>query len=118
MPISQDEIKENLRTLAENSPALKTVNEEERTERIDAMMGSTPEQMLQLIKIFEEENLRMNQIDEDFEGHEQEIKQFLADSKIEKKNNERKERIEKEIVNKANDENYAEDLLKKLDEIV
>lgn len=115
---TQDEIKEKLQSLIDESPALKTVTEEERGERIDAMMGATPEQMLQLIKIFEDEKFRMNQVDEDFEGHEQEINKFIADSKNEKKNFERKERIEKENSDRVNDDQYTEGLLKKLDEII
>jgi hypothetical protein len=118
MPINQDEIKEKLLKLAEDSPALKTLSEEERTERMDAMTGATTEQMLKLIKIFEDENLRIKQIEEDPDGSEIQINQFIAETKIEKKNNDRKERIEKEFILKADDDKYAEDLIKKLNEIV
>ena len=118
MPTDQNEIKEKLYALAEASSALKTLSEEERTERMDAMMGATTEQMLKLIKIFEDENLRIKNIDVDFEGSVQQINQFIAETKIEKKNSERKERIEKENILKADDDKYAEDIIKKLDEIV
>jgi hypothetical protein len=118
MPNTQDEIYSKLQELIDVSPALQTLPEEERNERRDAMMGSTPEQMQHLIKIFEDEQLRMKQIDEDFEGHEQEINEFISNSKVEKKNFDRSQRKEKENTVKVNDEKYAEDLLKKLDEVV
>jgi len=118
MPNKEEEIKSKLQELIDKSPALQTLPEEEKNERIDAMMGATPEQMEQLVKIFSDEQLRMKQIDEDFEGHEQEINEFISNSKDEKKTFDRRERIEKENSTKANDEKYAEDLLKKLDEVV
>ena len=118
MPENSYEIKDRLQQLIDESPALKTLSEEERAERIDAMMGANEEQMKQLIKIFEDEKKLMQDIDEDFEAHEQEINEFLTESKKEKKAFDKKERINKEKTERTDELKLAENLLKKLDEIV
>jgi len=112
------DIKSRLKQLIDSSEALKTLSDTERNRRIDAMMAATEAQMLELIKIFEEEKLRLKQIDEDFLGHEAEINAFIAEAKIIEKQENKKEMAAKENSTKANDDKYAEDLLKKLDEIV
>ena len=109
---------QRLQELIDASEALKTIPEAERTERINTMMSATPEQMQQLIKIFEDEQTRLTQIDDEFLKHEGEVKEYIENEKTEKRNKDREERTVKETAIKQTDEKYAEDLLKKLDEIV
>ena len=112
------DVKAHLKELIDSSEALKTLTDAERQRRINAMMTATEEQMTELIKIFEEEKLRLKQIDEDYYGHEAEINAFISEAKLIEKQENRKEMLIKEKTTKANDDKYAEDLLKKLDEIV
>jgi len=109
---------QRLQELIDASEALKTLPEEEKNEKIKTMMASTPEQILQLISVFEEEQARLTKIDEEFLTHEGEVIEFADKANAEKRNKDREERAVKETAIKQNDEKYAEDLLKKLDQIV
>jgi len=111
-------LKLKLKDLISKSEAIKTLPEKERAERINLMMLANDDQTKQLIKIFEDEQFRLKQINENFPAHEAEINKYLEEEKEKLKTNSRKDLKIKEKVESQNEEEYAENLLKKLDEIV
>jgi len=107
-----------LRDLVNYSPALNSLSEEERNVRINSIMASSPAQMQEIIKIFENEARLLKEIDDDIDGNMEEINNYITDTKTIAKDADRKERIVKENIVRKDEEAHAEDILKKLDEII
>lgn len=112
------DLKKQLKELIKNSESVKALPEKQRQVKIDAMLAATPEQMVELIAVFEEEQAEMTRITQDFLEHEEEITSFTKELKILQKTEEKAEMIVKEKKTLEEDQKKAEDLLKKLDEIL
>ncbi|MBN1494280.1 hypothetical protein JW911_00920 [Candidatus Peregrinibacteria bacterium] len=116
--MAENTLIDKLRGLMENSPALNSLPEEEKNERVYAILAVKPDQMKQIIKIFEDEAKYLKEIDEDFEGHMGEIKEYIDETNQIVKDAERNERHNKEKLIRKEEEAHAENILKKLDEII
>lgn len=104
--------------LINQSEAIQSLEEKERKTQIEKMMAATPEQKEQLIAVFEQEKAELEQIDEEFLSHEEEINGLIAEIKQIKAAAERAERIAEENRTRSQDDEKADMLLKKLDDIL
>lgn len=116
--ITYKELKAKLKKLIEKSEAIKSIPQPQQKKEIDAMLSASPEQMRELIKVFEEEQAELDKINEEFLQHEDEINALLAEIKQIKVAADRAERIAKEKKSRVKETKKADMLLKKLDDIL
>lgn len=114
----QTDLKQQLQELLNQSEAIQSLPAAQKKAQIERMLSATPSQMKQLITVFEEEVAELQSIDEEFLSHEEEINELITVVKKEKSVAKRKDRIEKEKVSNASDQEKANMLLKKLDDIL
>lgn len=112
------DLKENLRQLVDNSPVISDLPEGERRGLVNRMLSASPDQMTELVKIFEDAQIEFESISREIVGLEDEIKQLDAEVKNLEAVLGKKILKAEEMVSQRGDNEKAEELLKKLEEIV
>ncbi len=112
-----DELKNHLEKLIELSPTLKSLSDEERALRVKSMLNSSPEKMQEIIKVLEEEQEFMQNVESEFQEHADEVNAFYDEVKEEKHVQERQEmkKAETEDLKVANKE--VSILMQKLEDV-
>lgn len=118
MDTQQAELQKLLQQLINGSEAIQSLPAEEKRAQVQRMMSATPEKMQQLVEVFENEKAELQQIDEEFLSHEEEINGLISEVKAIKTKEDRVKRIELEKTTIIEDQQKAEMLLKKLDDIL
>ncbi|MFC1599573.1 hypothetical protein ACFL3T_00920 [Patescibacteria group bacterium] len=111
------DLKAKLQQLIKSSATLQSLPPEELKFRADAMLSADDAAMTEFIKILETESAQIKKIDDDFAKKAGELNDLVAEAnQLEKEANTmfRKEEEEEE---RGAEEQKAEDLLKKLDEV-
>jgi predicted nucleic acid-binding Zn-ribbon protein len=111
-------LEENLKQLVDNSPVISDLPEAEREDLINRILSASPDQMTELIKIFEGAQAEFESISQEIVDLESEIKGLNAEVKNLETVLGKKIIKAEEIVSQKNDDEKAEDLLKRLEEIV
>jgi len=114
--LTPDQLKERLEELIELSPAIESLSEEKRELQVKKIMESPPEKMQEIIKVLEDEQQFINDVEAEFEQHSDEIKAYMDDLKeFEIKKD--KEKLKKaETKDLKESESKASELMKKLDQ--
>lgn len=111
-------LEENLKQLVDNSPVISDLPEGEKKDLINRMLSASPDQMTELIKIFEDAQAEFESISQEIVDLESEIKGLSAEVKNLETVLGKKIIKAEEMVSRKNDDEKAEDLLKRLEEIV
>ena len=112
------DIEERLKQLVDNSPILNDLPEDERRDFVNRILSASPDQMTELIEIFEDTQADFENISREIVDLEGEIKELSAGAKILDTILGKKILKAEEMVSQKNDDNRADELLKKLEEIV
>ncbi len=108
MRLSPEVLKPRLSELVSGSEALRTISSEERNERIALMMSASSEDMIKYIGVFEEELVTLRRIEGEAIERAEEEKRL-------KREETRAELIEMEKKSRKKDNERAEKLLKQLE---
>ncbi len=112
------DIEEHLEQLVDNSPVLNDLPEDERRGLVNRILSASPDQMAELIKIFEDAQADFENISQEIVDLESEIKELGAEIKNMEAVLGKKIIKAEEMVSQKNDNEKADELLKKLEEIV
>ena len=113
-----EELKQRLQELINQSEAIKSLEEADKTEIIGKLLAATPDQMQEAITVLETEIAEEDSIAKEMAELEPEIEQLESDMTKVEKDIKREERKSAEAAESVEDKQKAEDLLKKLDDIV
>ncbi len=111
-------LEENLKQLVDNSPVISDLPEDEKKDLINRILSASPDQMTELIKIFEDAQAEFESISQEIVDLESEIRGLNAEVKNLETVLGKKIIKAEEMVSQKNDDEKAEDLLKRLEEIV
>ena len=111
------DLKAKLQKLIKNSPTLQSLGAEELKFRTNAMLSSNETAMAEFIKILENEAAQIKKIDDDYAKKAGELNDLVAEAKQLENEANALFRKEKETEERGAEEQKAEDLLKKLDEV-
>lgn len=112
-----DQLKQKLLELINSSEALKTISDEEKSERIELMMKGSKEDIQGYIQVFEDELKEINEIDTELQSHADEIQEAIDTEKYDKIKTDRQEELAKETALKESDDKAAEKLLNELEKV-
>lgn len=115
--MNSTELKLQLQELIANSTALKSLPQEARDMRANAMLNADEDTMKQFVAVLENESAQLQKIDDDMASQTDEINSLIAEAKQLEKDAQREIRKDAEVSERTDSETKAEDLLKKLDEI-
>ncbi|MBA4337089.1 hypothetical protein C0416_04960 [bacterium] len=116
--MESSEVKNRLSELIANSVAIQGLPVQEREEREKSMLAADEETMLRFIDVLEEEVKQVEKLNETLQEDAEEINKLIAEANQLEKQAEREIRKNAEAVEREKDDLRAEELLRKLDEIV
>lgn len=115
--LSPEEIREYLKNLIDKSPSINDLDEEEKTLRVNAMLNSDIAKMKEIIKVLEEEQEFMQNMETELEQHSDEVKAYYDEAVEDKHVQDREARKEAESAEQKTVNNEAKNLMEKLEEI-
>ena len=111
------DLKAKLLQLIKSSPTLQSLPADELKFRADAMLSADEAAQAEFITILKNESAQMQKIDNDFAKKAGELNNLVAEANQLEKEAETMFRKEQEEEERGTEEQKAEDLLKKLDDV-
>ncbi len=112
----QDELNKRLEELIEASPAINSLSDEEKNLQIEKIMNAPDERKKEIIKLFEDEQNYVQEVEEEFQQHANEVKAFELELTDTKREQEREELKKAEIKEHKKAKKKASSLMEKLEE--
>jgi hypothetical protein len=111
-----DDLNRRLEELIEASPAINSLSDEEKKIQVEKIMNAPDERKKEIIKLFEDEQNYVREVEEEFKQHADEVKAFELELTDTKRDKEREELKKAEILEHKKAKKKASSLIEKLEE--